>query len=104
MSVKQAAAVALLARLLWAAGCGTSYPPLKDSGGEVNAPYLIGPGDTLNIAVWRNPELSASLPVRPDGKITVPLVEDMQASGKTPTQLARDMRGEITSPLDDLQL
>jgi polysaccharide export outer membrane protein len=91
VSVKQAAAVALLALLLWAAGCGTSYPPLKDSGGEVNAPYLIGAGDTLNISVWRNPDLSASLPVRPDGRITVPLAEDMQASGKTPTQLARDI-------------
>jgi polysaccharide export outer membrane protein len=72
-------------------GCGTSYPPLKDSGSEVHAPYLIGAGDTLSVSVWRNPDLSANVPVRPDGKISVPLVEDMQASGKTPTQLARDI-------------
>jgi polysaccharide export outer membrane protein len=57
----------------------------------VDAPYLIGPGDTLNIVVWRDPELSMSIPVRPDGKISTPLVEDLPASGKTPTQLARDI-------------
>ncbi|HLT25196.1 MAG TPA: polysaccharide biosynthesis/export family protein, partial [Zeimonas sp.] len=46
--------------------------------------YIIGPGDTLNIVVWRNPELSSSVPVRPDGRITTPLVEDMVAQGKNP--------------------
>jgi polysaccharide export outer membrane protein len=82
--------------LLGLGGCGTSYPPLKDSGSGVSAPYLIGAGDTLSISVWRSPELSTTLPVRPDGKITVPLVEDMQASGKTPTQLARDIEKVLT--------
>lgn len=53
--------------------------------------YIIGPGDTLRIFVWRNPEVSAEVPVRPDGKITTPLVEDMQAVGKTTTRLARDL-------------
>jgi polysaccharide export outer membrane protein len=53
--------------------------------------YLIGPGDELEIFVWRNPELSVTVPVRPDGRISTPLVEDIQAVGKTPTQLARDM-------------
>src|SRR5690606_36079605 len=53
--------------------------------------YLIGPGDTLEIFVWRQPELSATVPVRPDGKISTPLVEDLVAVGKTPTQLAREM-------------
>jgi polysaccharide export outer membrane protein len=53
--------------------------------------YLIGPGDAVNIVVWRNPEVSTSVPVRPDGKITTPLVEDLQASGKTSTELARDI-------------
>ena len=53
--------------------------------------YLIGPGDTLQIFVWRNPEVSQSVTVRPDGKITTPLVEDLPASGKTATELARDI-------------
>ena len=53
--------------------------------------YLIGPGDTLNIVVWRNAELSAIIPVRPDGRISTPLIDDMQASGKTPSQLGADM-------------
>ncbi len=53
--------------------------------------YLIGAGDMLDVFVWRNPELSTRVPVRPDGKISTPLVEDMQAVGKSPTQLARDV-------------
>lgn len=53
--------------------------------------YLIGPGDQLQIFVWRNPEVSQTVTVRPDGKIAAPLVEDLQASGKTPNQLARDL-------------
>ena len=53
--------------------------------------YIIGPGDSLEVFVWRNPELSVTVPVRPDGKISTPLVEDMVAVGKTPPQLARDM-------------
>src|SRR6201982_3858096 len=53
--------------------------------------YIIGPGDELEVFVWRNQELSVKVPVRPDGKISTPLVEDMVAVGKTPPQLARDM-------------
>src|ERR1700752_497590 len=53
--------------------------------------YIIGAGDVVNINVWRNPEVSQSVPVRPDGKITTPLVEDLQAAGKTSTELARDV-------------
>jgi polysaccharide biosynthesis/export protein len=57
----------------------------------VSPNYLIGPGDTLQIFVWRNPELTSSVPVRPDGKISTPLVEDMVAVGKMPSELARDI-------------
>jgi polysaccharide export outer membrane protein len=53
--------------------------------------YSIGVGDRLNIVVWRNDELSASVPVRPDGKISTPLIDDMQAAGKTPSNLAENM-------------
>jgi polysaccharide export outer membrane protein len=53
--------------------------------------YIIGPSDVLQVFVWRNPELTTTIPVRPDGKISTPLIEDMVAVGKTPTQLARDV-------------
>jgi polysaccharide export outer membrane protein len=62
-----------------------------DAGAVPQTDYLIGPGDNLSIIVWRNPEVSQSVPVRPDGKITTPLVEDLPASGKTSTELARDI-------------
>ena len=74
------------------AGCATNAnPPLNDTSVVAPHDYLIGPGDTVSINVWRNPEVSQSVPVRPDGKITTPLVEDLPASGKTATQLARDI-------------
>lgn len=80
-----------LSLVLILAGCGTSYPPIPQLRHAVDAPYLVGPGDTLNVVVWRSPELSMIVPVRPDGKITTPLVEDLQASGKTTTQIAREI-------------
>lgn len=80
-----------------AAGCagGPKHPLLEGTdAAAMSLPdyyYVIGPGDNVNMFVWGNPEVSQSVPVRPDGKITAPLVEDLQASGKTPTQLARDV-------------
>ena len=80
-----------LALLLVIGGCSTANPPVSGTGPRIDAPYLVGAGDTLNVIVWRNPELSMVVPVRPDGKITTPLVEDLQASGKTATQIARQV-------------
>lgn len=57
--------------------------------------YVIGPGDTLQVFVWRNPELTATVPVLPDGRISTPLVESIQATGKTPSQLARDVEAVL---------
>jgi polysaccharide export outer membrane protein len=88
--------ILLLATITTAAGCGgiTTIPaarlPSNPSNG-VSSDYRIGPGDELRIFVWRNEELSAELVVRPDGRISMPLVDDMQAEGKTPTDLARDL-------------
>lgn len=80
--------------------CSTSSPPFVNQQG---VEYVIGSGDTLQIFVWRNPEVSTTVPVRPDGKISTPLVEDMVAAGKTPTQLAREIEhvlaGYLKEPL-----
>ncbi len=76
----------VLGQALPAAWAAPPVPPTASS-----PDYVIGPGDALQIFVWRNPELTTSVPVRPDGKISTPLVEDMPAVGKTPTQLARDI-------------
>ncbi len=65
--------------------------PKEATAKAADSDYIIGPGDTLQVFVWRNPELSVSVPVRPDGKISTPLIEDMVAVGKTAPQLARDM-------------
>ena len=81
--------------LSWIAGCATVYPPGPSTVEQFSVPYLIGPGDTLNVVVWRNPEVSMVVPVRPDGKITTPLVEDLPASGKTANQLARDIEAAL---------
>ena len=61
-----------------------------------NYQYLIGPGDNLNIFVWRNPEISGSFIVRPDGKVTTSLVEDIEVTGRTPTQLAREVEEKLS--------
>jgi polysaccharide export outer membrane protein len=68
-------------------------PAVAPAAGPANVgpDYIIGPGDTIQVFVWRNPELSVTVPVRPDGKISTPLVEDMVAIGKSPSVLARDI-------------
>jgi polysaccharide export outer membrane protein len=75
-----------------AASTAAEAPPAATGPSSENGSnYVIGPGDVIQVFVWRNPELSVSVPVRPDGKISTPLVEDMIAVGKTPSQLARDV-------------
>ena len=63
--------------------------------------YLIGPLDQVQVFVWRAPDISVTVPVRPDGKISTPLVEDMVAAGKTPTQLARDLEDALRTYLQE---
>jgi len=74
---------------------GTADAPPKED--ESASKYIIGPGDTLQVFVWRNPELSTTAAVRPDGKISTPLAEDIVAVGKTPSQLARDMEKALSN-------
>ncbi|MBL1264962.1 polysaccharide biosynthesis/export family protein [Methylomicrobium sp. RS1] len=86
------------------AGC--AYPPLEEE--DIDAPsdytYKIGPGDTVDVFVWGNPDISKSAVVRPDGKITIPLAEDLTASGKTPSQLARAMEKQLGKYVRDPQV
>jgi len=85
------------------AACSTGGPFLAADQcpvpAEVNAEYIIGPGDLLKIVVWRNEELSATVPVRPDGRISTPLVDDIVASGKTPSQLSVDVESVLAEYL-----
>jgi polysaccharide export outer membrane protein len=87
-----------LVLLVAVAGCASSgQQPLQVCAeAEGGSPeYLIGPGDSLDVFVWRNPDLSTTVPVRPDGRVSIPLVEDMVAVGKTPTTLARDIEAVL---------
>ncbi len=93
-------ALASLLLLLGACAGPQALAPIS-SGKSPNLHYIIGPGDTLNIQVWRNPEVSISLPVRPDGKISTPLVEDLEAANKTPSQLARDIEKALAKFIQD---
>jgi len=87
--------------VLGLAGCATpEYPPAPRLS-NVDYNYHIGPADVVNVIVWRNPELSMSVPVRPDGMITTPLIEDLPALGRTPTELARDMEKALGKYIRD---
>lgn len=73
------------------AGAASSAPVAPAAAATINPDYLIGPGDKLQIYVWQNPDLTVTVPVRQDGKVSTPLVEDMLAAGKTASALARDI-------------
>lgn len=82
-------------------GCASRPHPAFVEAPASGHEYLIGPGDNLNIAVWHNPDVSLSVQVRPDGKITMPLVEDMPASGKSTSQLARDIEKSLSKYIQE---
>jgi polysaccharide biosynthesis/export protein len=75
--------------------------PTAMAADELDNAYVIGPTDQLNIFVWRQPELSTQAIVRPDGRISVPLIDDLQAAGQTPTQLANAITGELKEYIQD---
>jgi polysaccharide export outer membrane protein len=93
---------ALMAGLILSA-CGSmgGYPAAPTVAGSVDHRYKIGPLDTLNIVVWRNPELSSLVTVRPDGRISTPLVEDMVAAGRSPVDLAREVETVLAKYVRD---
>jgi polysaccharide biosynthesis/export protein len=95
-------AASLMVALIAAAGCQTSLPPPPPpSAPQSNSEYVIGPGDTLSIFVWRNPDLSVKVPVRPDGRISIPLVPDVVAIGKTSSSLAHEIEQKLRKYVTD---
>ncbi len=97
------AALGALAVVTVVAGCasseGLATAPAVSSQRDYN--YIIGPGDTINIMVWRNPDLSMSVPVRPDGKLSTALVDELVVQGKTSTQVARDLEQVLSKFVRD---
>ena len=91
----------LVLGLVCGCGGGASLPPAAAVSYDPSPDYFIGPLDSLSIFVWRNPELSQTVPVRPDGRISIPLVEDLVASGKTPTQLGKDIEEQLKKFVQD---
>jgi polysaccharide export outer membrane protein len=92
--------------LFFLSGCATQTLPTAQVRTSLttnvnNYQYLVGPGDNLSIFVWRNPEISGSFIVRPDGKVTTSLVEDLDVSGKTPTMLAREIESELSKYINN---
>jgi len=84
-------------------GCAQTapYPPAPPTASSQDYSYVIGPGDSLNIIVWRNPELSTTVPVRPDGKLAAPLVDELVAQGKTPPEMARAIEQVLSKYVRD---
>ncbi len=104
---KNKAFLSLGASVLMLSGCGgfggPELPPAPATPAQ-QAPseeYRIGPLDKLTVFVWRNPELGAKIQVRPDGRITTPLITDMPAAGKTPTMLAQDIKLQLSQYIND---
>ena len=93
--------LAVLFTLLLSACATNSYPPAPRSVALSEYHYVIGPGDTLHIGVWQNPDLSSTVTVRPDGRISAPLVNGMQAAGLTSDQLAAAIRERISKYVRD---
>ena len=105
-SVRLAAVLSVLAGVSVFSGCATqdgARPELPRASGDAqySTRYRIAPGDSVQIFVWRNPEVSTSVPVRPDGLLSAPLLEEVPAAGKTPAELPRDLEGELSTYLRD---
>ncbi len=105
-SVRFAWLLGVLSGILALGGCTSptnSRPELPAASGDAqySTRYRIAPGDNVQIFVWRNPEVSTTVPVRPDGLLSAPLLEEVPAAGKTPAELARDLEAELSTYLRD---
>lgn len=104
--VRIAALLGALSGGVLLSGCATQAPvhpelPVASGDAQYSTRYRIAPGDSVQIFVWRNPEVSTSVPVRPDGLLSAPLLEEVPAAGKTPAELARDLEAELSTYLRD---
>lgn len=101
LSMKSAALISLTSAML--AGCASfkNYPPAPVAANNPDQLYKIGAMDTLNVVVWRNPELSTTVTVRPDGRISIPLVENVVAAGKQPGDLSREVEAALSKFIRD---
>lgn len=95
------AGVCLLLAVLAGCATGSPHPPAPLTVDAPSLAYKIGPSDTLNIVVWRNPDVSSIVPVRPDGLISTPLVQDLQAAGRTPAELSRELERALAKYIRD---
>ncbi len=105
-SARSAMTVSVLAGALLLTGCASQDDkrlelPQASGDAQYSTRYRIAPGDSVQIFVWRNPEVSTSVPVRPDGLLSAPLLEEVPAAGKTPAELARDLEAELSTYLRD---
>ena len=92
----------LCAGLLVACASNASrFPPAPPAAAAQGYSYIIGPGDNLNIIVWRNPELSMSVPVRPDGKFSTPLIDELTAQGKNSVEISREIEKQLGKYIRD---
>jgi polysaccharide export outer membrane protein len=104
--VRLVVSAGLVALTIFMTGCSSQFrdaPELPTASGDQQwaTRYRIAPGDSVQIFVWRNPEVTASVPVRPDGVISAPLLEEIPAAGKTANELARDLEEELSTYLRD---
>jgi len=98
-AVRHIAIAAVL--VLGACARNQELPSVTEAISDVEPLYKIGPGDGLTIFVWRNPDLGISVPVRPDGRISVPLLEDVVAAGKSATELSREIEEQLAQYIQD---
>lgn len=94
----------LLALLVGCTSPASAPPPEEDLGPQFTERYRLGPGDAISISVWRNPELSVSVPVRPDGHVSAPLIGDVDVGGKTPEAVAETIRERLGEFVQDPQV
>lgn len=95
--------IALAACLGVLAGCGgtANLPKAPSSGPTAIDLYRIGPGDVIRVFVWGNPGLSDTVPVRPDGRVSIPLIEDLVVAGKAPSEVGRQVEDELRKFVED---